>query len=866
MKGIVLPGARKVKFMKKFNFSKGLVIGLLTLALCLTCFGYVKASAAAPSAVSATYDPATNKITVPACQLFILKAEKDNVLKKGATGKELEAGSYTLAELGIKSTTKDAYLYFCSVTDITDDDGVTVNPNLIIKPQAAKKIVAKINYVKADDKTATDVLSADVTDASGNAIANPVIYWWDGDEEHNWALANTFTGEDLAELLENGGTIYIRQNGTATQFSSKPVKVKIAKQAKAPKIKLDAKKDSIALKNGFDFGVATTNDGGETYTVAANAWQTILPFFKEATAKTADVSIIATSTYVPVDKKDAGYKGVTTQYKFKAITVADIFSKLSQTQKFTLAVRKSATDKKPASAFSVIELDVPAEAPLVFTKNLVDGDYLVGSVAKTDFEKKGIVIGDIKNYPGTKSSKPNTTGFWNTFEVVTDGSDADTVDEAKAAYEFCVVKEVDYSNNKIDWTSVTWKKIAPGKTKITSKLKTVYLTTGSTQKTTAEFKAIAAPAGFDAANYDATAHADTYPSGANLLLVRRVGTKDGVRASKATVLYALSEGKDVNLYSTVCLGEAADKYTIQFASYKFDKNDAAKTGWFLDESIEPVVGYFKVDTDVEIPDLEGADYFEITAPAMADKTVKATTFANAKTSLTNGKVAVTNTGTDVTITYAIKKYANVKVKAVGYESSTKAKDSEKIIAVVENGVVLTYANNTFSAPNSPTVTAYVGDEIAALELEEYEAPTGYVLNGDPTKLEEGKGYTPAASGDYTAKTNSVKAKAKFTVNSAEAVEVTIKYPVVKTFTVTFDLNYTGATGTPSPATTDKDKKITLPSNPTRAEDAENTYTFAGWFDNAAGTGTAKDANSTYTANTKLYAKWTATPKQNGNGG
>ncbi len=260
--------------MKKFNFSKGLVIGLLTLALCLTCFGVAKVSAAAPAAQSATYNPQNDTITATtASQVFILKAEKDNKLKAGATGIDLDANvPVALADLGIKGTTKDVFLYVCAKTDIDDEGGVTVNANLVIKAQEAKKIVGQINYPKADAGQ-SDFLSATVTDAKGNEISNPVIYWWDGESEAGYAPANTFTSAMLSEMLETGGTIYIKQLGTATQFSSKPVKVKIAKQAKAPKLKIDVKKDTIALKNGFDFCVATGEEGDYSY----GAWKTILP-------------------------------------------------------------------------------------------------------------------------------------------------------------------------------------------------------------------------------------------------------------------------------------------------------------------------------------------------------------------------------------------------------------------------------------------------------------------------------------------------------------------------------------------------------------------------------------------------------------
>ena len=77
------------------------------------------------------------------------------------------------------------------------------------------------------------------------------------------------------------------------------------------------------------------------------------------------------------------------------------------------------------------------------------------------------------------------------------------------------------------------------------------------------------------------------------------------------------------------------------------------------------------------------------------------------------------------------------------------------------------------------------------------------------------------------------------------------------YTVTFNLNYTGAAA----ATTAKvvsGQKATKPTDPTR-----QGYTFDGWFINAQGTGTAFDFNTAITADTTLYAKWS---QQGGGGG
>ncbi len=72
---------------------------------------------------------------------------------------------------------------------------------------------------------------------------------------------------------------------------------------------------------------------------------------------------------------------------------------------------------------------------------------------------------------------------------------------------------------------------------------------------------------------------------------------------------------------------------------------------------------------------------------------------------------------------------------------------------------------------------------------------------------------------------------------------------VKEYTVTFNYNYTGAPA----AQTVKVKegaKVAKPANPTR-----EGFTFDNWYENAAGTGSAFNFDSTISADKTLYAKW-----------
>lgn len=92
--------------------------------------------------------------------------------------------------------------------------------------------------------------------------------------------------------------------------------------------------------------------------------------------------------------------------------------------------------------------------------------------------------------------------------------------------------------------------------------------------------------------------------------------------------------------------------------------------------------------------------------------------------------------------------------------------------------------------------------------------------------------------------------------------------VLKSYTVTWNPNG----GTVDPTSTTKTHGSTLGTlpTPTRAADAQYTYTFKGWFTAATG-GTQISASTTVTGNVTYYAQWTATYKNytvtwNGNGG
>jgi len=81
------------------------------------------------------------------------------------------------------------------------------------------------------------------------------------------------------------------------------------------------------------------------------------------------------------------------------------------------------------------------------------------------------------------------------------------------------------------------------------------------------------------------------------------------------------------------------------------------------------------------------------------------------------------------------------------------------------------------------------------------------------------------------------------------VNVTLGEEAARVFAISFDLN--GAMGTaPVTQTASASNALSYPAIPTRSG-----YLFAGWYDNAACTGTPFDFSAEVTADTVLYAKW-----------
>jgi len=819
-----IPNHKEVKFMKKFNFSKGLVIGLLTLALCLTCFAAAKVSAddAKPTkttgASGITYNATTDEISCSAnsgeSYVYVLKQESGTKLKKGQSATaQMSEGKIKASDL-TKKTNADLYLYICDkIVEI--DEGETVNANFVIKGNA-NKVVVTVDYTQADVDASVSVLSATVTDKSKKTTtASDLLWsadgstWYDANElattggrkdDDDNPVSDGFTGKDLNNMLAAGGTIFVKEAGKdgvskTAAFGSKAVKVKIVKQAAAPKVKVDVSKDTIAIKNGFDFALAQKSQGSEEYD-RLGAWYTVLPLLKTA-AVSDDKSIVSSATnqiYKPLSKKDSNAgKEVAgtgnnasnkyysyTKTAYKAFSINDLFTKLgidgSQAD-FRIAVRKSATEKKPASAVALIELGYQAEAPVVYTKDNVKNEYLVATTE--DFAKKGFTLGEIVAFPGytepTSSTKAIATeGFDETF-AIKEASEAIKGADDGSSFEYLVVSTADYKatgKNAIDWTTVKWKKFDPSKLKITEKLAGAYSLINGTKKkvnlkTTSSANIGATPAnvGPDAYGRSVILEAHIKSDTKTLILIRRAGDKaSNKRASKTIALYVAKEGKAYNLYSTVSNGDVAYKLTVNFAKYSKDAN-----GFNVDSKINTVSKWFAKSATaqtlyLELPEIENAEYY-------ADDTAEGVQLASTPVALAKGSgdnaskygFTIAADGETQTQTAIIREYANIKV-------AVKTQVDDKTAVNYEDKAV-TVAGGKVGSSND--VTCWVGSACNIV----ITPPATPAASDDAHQV-------AAAQPAYTISTGSTYAEATKTITvtptSAKEVSITITFKYAET--------------------------------------------------------------------------------------
>ena len=818
--------------MRRLKIMKGFITFVMALALVMTSFGTVGTRAAgetetvtAPVAVAAEFLWASNSVKAgSAAYVYVLKNKTGNNIKTSDKHAQMTKAAnsdvYTvsLADLGITKPKKEVYLYVCDKEFETN--ATNISANLEIKAPAAKKVTAKINYAReAVYEDVFDVISATATDSAKKEIKNPDIWWcaeetgtyyavndyeYDGGRKYNdkekSEAPNGFDGKTLKEILDaGGGVIYIKvagkdgASGTA-QLGSQAIKVKIPKRGKAPSVKIDVKKNSISIKNGFEY-VGVEKENGE-YT-EPEEWLTVLPFLKTATVKNPDESIVGSWSYTPLDKKDSNAgKKVThtdeddytyetysyTSYKFKAMDIYTVLCDCGTSDGTCyVAVRKAATEKKPASDVTYIEFKDQAHSPLVYTMDNVKRQYLVSTCI--DFDKEGLKVGtiipfpgriveDVENYDERRINRypVATEGYAESFKPITSVSEGKIIgaDTDGNSFEYAVIRTKDYeaedSNKCIDWTTLSWKKFDTTKTKITSKMKVSYKLMDGT-KVSEKLTAVSPDA--DPKYY---------------ICIRRAGVKAGnIIASDFIMLYVVKDGKTYKLYSMESNGEEAYKYNIKFL--KYTKGEDGTYGWNETDDVETISVWMAPTAEkyVKLPDVANGKLSLVTigqngkpfvGNSDSDNVVTATSGAN----IGKYTISTENQKRDYTEYLAVKEYANIKIIASVSESgeSTSAEYELKDSAIVNGKAKGETAASAFIGVGSVTISNIVKPEIQYYDLTAPTSASGVIVS-------------PEGSAQVTGISSSESGERIYVTPYTTDVTLTIKYTKTpKKYAVTTD--------------------------------------------------------------------------------
>ncbi len=193
------------------------------------------------------------------------------------------------------------------------------------------------------------------------------------------------------------------------------------------------------------------------------------------------------------------------------------------------------------------------------------------------------------------------------------------------------------------------------------------------------------------------------------------------------------------------------------------------------------------------------------------------------------------TGGEITATYSDNSTEKVSLSdsSVTIQRPNMNTEGEKTVSVTYNSVSTTFKITVSKAKLNFTFDMnYDGAEAQTVKVEPGTAAT-------PITDPEREGYV--FLGWYVGEGASAKFNFETVISAATTVYAHWGY------SVTFDLNYTGATN--SVEKVEAGAKVTRPANPERAD-----HMFTGWFTENGGD-TEFDFNSAINANTTLYAGW-----------
>lgn len=209
----------------------------------------------------------------------------------------------------------------------------------------------------------------------------------------------------------------------------------------------------------------------------------------------------------------------------------------------------------------------------------------------------------------------------------------------------------------------------------------------------------------------------------------------------------------------------------------------------------------------------------------------------------NGKVTVTPGSTIEKGTFNGEVINNGTIS--GGEFSGEVTNNKTISGGTFSGTVINGEDGTIaegvSIPNLKFIVTFDNEGTRTTAI----IDNGAKLTAPAAPTKEGYRF-----GGWYYDNNGGKAKWNFDTDTVtRAMTLTAKW--VRTYTVTFDTNGGSAV---DPVTVDAGSTVTKPADPTKSG-----YTFGGWYKDSTLQTPWDFANGTVTADTTLYAKWTANP-------
>lgn len=347
--------------------------------------------AAAPTVegiVSAYVLYKTEEIEINATkQVYYCQLKKGDVtsVKPAELIPAVKNGTFELYYIDISTiaTSKQNFIGLATTLTPGADGMVPVMPISI--NAAAKKVDFQINWgVEGDAAKSYGILSRVVItgsdgvtttyDHTGEKKVTTLPIQWRKGSNGDWNDIDKLSRVKWETMRNSGAVLYFRiaaidQTGQKTgQPFGKEFKIKLA-VTKAPAVKLDAAKLTLALKNGMQFRVTGQND---------SKWKTILPVSKDGKDGSAIRDTSLTTTFDPYTEQ--------TKTKINAISLADCYAALgisepSGTETVSIDYRMAATNKKPASRTGVIVVPSQTAAPtMTFTAD--EKGYVISGITK----------------------------------------------------------------------------------------------------------------------------------------------------------------------------------------------------------------------------------------------------------------------------------------------------------------------------------------------------------------------------------------------------------------------------------------------------------------------------------------------------